>query len=341
MVNVSVLKTIDKYLFGLLCCILPRSVSHKTGKKILVIQLWGIGESILTLPAIKSLKNVTVLCTDRNKEIFVGYNFIQKIDVIQLTPYSLLKYCLVNLSKFDVCYDFEEYLNVSSIISYFTSKYRIGFSHGIRSRLYHKTIVYNDKQHVSYCFTDLVETKKPNKLIPINFDKVSTIYPKKKYIIIFPGVAESAKQRKWTDDNWITLIKKLKQKYDIVVCDKPPSDFIKKNKPMLPGVHFIEGPLSHAASIIKKAYVVISLDSGPMHIAESFGKKGIYLFGPNLRERWGYGDQFFPSTSKSLYVEYPCSPCIDSKTGYMAKCPINSACMRSLTPDMVLKEVEG
>jgi len=59
--GVRLIKIIDKYLgvplcvvFGLVSKLFPKRDVKLRG--ILVVQLWGIGESILTLPAIKALK---------------------------------------------------------------------------------------------------------------------------------------------------------------------------------------------------------------------------------------------------------------------------------------------
>jgi len=60
MTSVNLIKFLDKYFGYLICLILSLfSINKKKKKnidKILLIQLWGIGESILALPSIKTLK---------------------------------------------------------------------------------------------------------------------------------------------------------------------------------------------------------------------------------------------------------------------------------------------
>ena len=85
---VKSIKFIDKYIGNLLCTILGSFSKCKKPDKaenILVIQLWGIGETILALPAIRALRNkyknagITVLATKRNSDIFYNNKDINKI----------------------------------------------------------------------------------------------------------------------------------------------------------------------------------------------------------------------------------------------------------------------
>ena len=80
MASVDLIKFLDKYIGFLTCIILSinklfpkRSIETKN---ILLIQLWGLGESILTLPTIKTLREkypkskIDILVTDRNKDVY-------------------------------------------------------------------------------------------------------------------------------------------------------------------------------------------------------------------------------------------------------------------------------
>ena len=99
MVSVNVIKFLDKYIGSFLCLLLSINniFIHKKAnqyKKILLIQLWGLGESILTLPTIKTLKekykksNIDILVTSRNKEVFYNHKDIGTVKVLNLNPFS-------------------------------------------------------------------------------------------------------------------------------------------------------------------------------------------------------------------------------------------------------------
>lgn len=81
LMNVRLLRCIDKYVMGFFILILFRlkylSVSPKRPKKILVIRLWALGSSLLSFPMIKQLEDhygkdvrYDLLATSRNSGVF-------------------------------------------------------------------------------------------------------------------------------------------------------------------------------------------------------------------------------------------------------------------------------
>ena len=128
---VILIKLIDKHVGNLLCNFLAlfnkkkASDNLKIINKVLVIQLWGIGETILTLPAIGALRRrfpkaeINVLATSRNKDVFFNNKNIDNAISIKLNPFSILGFLSRNIKKYDLVIDMEEYLNISAIISFF------------------------------------------------------------------------------------------------------------------------------------------------------------------------------------------------------------------------------
>ena len=121
---------------NLICNFLGLFNSGKYGKidanKILVVQLWGIGETILTLPSIEALRKrfpkaeINVLATSRNRDIFFQNKNINKVIEIKLNLLSALDFILKNINKYDLAIDMEEYLNISAIVSFFAGRKIIG-----------------------------------------------------------------------------------------------------------------------------------------------------------------------------------------------------------------------
>lgn len=324
------------------------SIRNKT-KNILIIQLWGIGETILTIPAIKALNkeydkaSIDILCSIRNKDVYFNYNFINKLKVTNINIVSILFFILKNFKKYYIVIDMEEYLNISALISFFVGKYTIGYSHGIRSRLYSKKIRYNDKQHISKTFFDLVkalgikgEVKKLERLNYTNSDKkiveltlkYSKINKKHFLVGIAPGAAESSKSRMWPRENFVELIKQIYNKkknvrFILIGADyeKDLNDSIIKligNSKITKNIFNFAGKftLRQTFYLISKCNVFIGNDSGPMHIAASMDVKTIGLFGPNLPIRFAP----FNNKSKAIYKKMPCSPCINVHKGQVPEC---------------------
>lgn len=83
------------------------------------------------------------------------------------------------------------------------------------------------------------------------------------------------------------------------------------------------------ASVMRLARVVVSTDSGPLHVAVAVGTPVVALFGPTAPWRTGpYGE-----AHSVVRVPMQCSPC------FRRRCA-RRACMRSITPSDVIREVE-
>jgi heptosyltransferase-2 len=89
-----------------------------------------------------------------------------------------------------------------------------------------------------------------------------------------------------------------------------------------------------SAALIKRLNLIITNDSAPLHLANAVQTDVIAIFGPTVRK---FGFYPFRAHDKVLEVGLKCRPC--GKHGGR-KCPDKHfSCMKSITPDMVLKEV--
>jgi len=90
-----------------------------------------------------------------------------------------------------------------------------------------------------------------------------------------------------------------------------------------------ETSLLELAYLYKKAQLVITTDSGPMHLAVAVGIQVIALFGPTDPARTGpYG-----AGHTVIRAELPCSPC------FLKKCPAKK-CMHDILPDQVFAVID-
>ncbi len=90
--------------------------------------------------------------------------------------------------------------------------------------------------------------------------------------------------------------------------------------------------LQATGALLQRARVVISGDTGPMHLATAVGTPVVALFGPTV-EAFG----FFPYRANAVVLqrELPCRPC-GSKGG--PRCPLgHHRCLEEIGSDMVLE----
>jgi heptosyltransferase II len=290
-----------------------------TGKKLLAIKLWAIGESVLILPALKALHSkgykISVLCTQQNSGIFEGLGFIQDVFVLELSPLKIRSMMSKIRKKcFGVCVDFEPYTKFSAVLCYQSgASVRVGFSN--RPSLYTNDVEPNEDIHAVKNFINLAsrleKIKYPDKLVQLcftasdkrNVEKILETFGIKKYDVLIgmhTGSAGSSLSRRWETDKFARLCDEILKKYNAKilligngsesvinkeVCDKV------KNKER---VFDLSGKFSlkELIALMPRLNLFIANDSGPMHISAAMGTPTIGLFGPNLPERFGpYGKE--------------------------------------------------
>ncbi|MEK6887005.1 MAG: glycosyltransferase family 9 protein [Nanoarchaeota archaeon] len=359
-------RLIDKYIFKPLCNILSvfkvnKELNKSKIKKILVVKLWALGDSIVLLPTLVALKKqfpkaeLHVLSHPRNKVVFEGQPFIDQ--VIDFGLINILKL----FRKYDVCIDSEPALNVSAVISFFASKHTIGFDHGARAKLYSQTSEFNKKRHMVQNYLDLArkigvkyDTDKLIPLITLQSDKdfVSTFLKnhhisKKDFVVgIAPGVAESVKFRMWP-------LKKLAELSDILIkVHKAKIIFIgtKADKSLVGEITSNmtgktidatgQTSVKQAAELTRNCNIVISNDSGTMHISAAMGTKTIGLFGPNTPLLWA------PYGRNNTFVFKPKKGCpfMDNKNPELTPTHLTKdqeTCMDAISVNDVLDAVKG
>ena len=80
------------------------------------------------------------------------------------------------------------------------------------------------------------------------------------------------------------------------------------------------------AGLLARARVVVTNDSGPMHLAAAVGTPVVAIFGPTDPGRTAPAGA--PSRVLDRYVF--CSPC------FLEECPFGHECMKEITPEEVL-----
>ena len=371
MANIALQRVIDKYVGGALCLGYgmlhdKKPLDKKDVKEILVVRLWTLGETILTLPMIERLRKeyphakITVLARNNNKEIF---KFVDFIDDILLFENENLRILWGMRGHFDLAIDTEPYLRVSGLLARFLSKKQIGFDHGVRGRIYSNRIHYDDRKHVVELFCDLLKplgiSYKPEKLVRLKSSdisrKIENMTGKSLDDINIVGMhastAASAKYRAWPTDNFVKLIDMLVTRIPntVVVLTGTPAehklneDIIKRCSCDHKKVFNLAGMLnfSEFIGLFDCLNLFISNDTGPMHLASAQNCKTIGLFGPNLPLRFGpYPIDGVQNSTIYHGEKVPCSPCINVHTGQFKKCRRmkngTGECMCLIEPEEVL-----
>ena len=85
-------------------------------------------------------------------------------------------------------------------------------------------------------------------------------------------------------------------------------------------------------ALIRRAEVAVTNDSGSMHVAASLGKPMVSVFGPTNPVHIGP----YQRPESVVRVDLPCSPCNYRR---LSQCPFDHACMKQVTPAIVVERV--
>jgi len=139
----------------------------------------------------------------------------------------------------------------------------------------------------------------------------------------------------WDVDKWAQLIDCVYNDLNLPVLilwgpgEKHLADRIER-KTFAPATVSFSTTLPELIALCKKGRLMVSGDTGPLHLASALGVPVVGLFGPTDPNRNG---PWNPHDS-TCTIRYECSPC------YQQSCPIGIQCMKKLEVPMVLDAVK-
>lgn len=303
-------------------------------KKILIIRFSSIGDIILTTPVIRclkmQLKDVSVHFV--TKEIFqstLSNNpYLSKLHVFKKDVNEI--YDELKAENFDLVIDLHKNLrsfrlkNFLRTKSYSYNKLNVQKFLAVRF----KTVKALPDKHIVDRYLETVEPlgikpdgKGLDYFLSINdFIDVKTLYLKNavtNYAVIVVGGSYFTKQIPL--NKLVEICSRIQTPLIILggAADRVIGDELKKQFPQ--AVNLCGAlSLNQSASVIKQCSLVITSDTGLMHIAAAFNKKTISVWGNTIPE---FGMSPYMPNPENQIMEVkglPCRPC--SKLGYN-KCP--------------------
>ena len=156
---------------------------------------------------------------------------------------------------------------------------------------------------------------------------------KEPFIAVAPGAASDLKR--WPLQRFAQIIRRVQIGHDAsVVLVGGPMDriLVAPLRENIPGLLDVTGrtTLCELAAVLKRSSLLLTNDSGPMHIAVAVNTPVVAIFGPSDFRRYGPFGQFH----KVVRLDLPCSPC------GQAQCPLGThACMQDLDVEKVWESV--
>ncbi len=164
------------------------------------------------------------------------------------------------------------------------------------------------------------------------------------FVAIHLGVGPSAQYRRWPTSRFVDLATAFTgMRTDVTVIltgtksEEPLIDEFRKDYRGRSIIASDLGGLERTAALLRRCDLLISGDTGIMHLGAAMGTPTVGLFGPNTPVCWA------PVGPRATYVystRQPCSPCINSYRRHIPeRCTAaqEGACMQDISVDDVLK----
>lgn len=340
--------------------------------KILILPLYGIGDVLMTTPALINLKEqldarVTFLHIFKNTYDILMHNpYVDEnihFPFLQKSRLEGLRFLLDLRGKYDISINFypsnrRDY-NLASFIA--GSPVRVGHRYTIRDLselnfLKNKTLMEDNGLHnveENLRLLDFFGIKKKNQYpLYINLTEEEILFADgwlkshktdgKILIGLHPGTSsfKNHDKKRWLEAHFARLIDKLSGGLEDIVFlifGGPEEKPLRETITSIAGqdnniIHVDSVTIRQAAALMRNCRIFISNDSGPMHLAAAAGVPTVAIFGPT-NPVWV---RPWGVKHKIVRLGLPCSPCFRySPKPLRCVANLDYACLKNISVDQV------
>jgi ADP-heptose:LPS heptosyltransferase len=295
--------------------------------------------------------SLTLLTLTENEAFARGlgaFDAVCTLDV-RATSWARLAARLIGLlmrlrrGRFERVYDFEFFTRFSALVSVATGAPALhGFDepHVWRGGFHDHTVTFNRYWHVARNFRALAQGEDGSEVAPEDVAAyrptaderarvgalLAALPPGRPYAVLNPNAGRLSLERRWPAASFAELAGRLVEEDGLPVVlvgtaseRRYTEGVLRAVAPAARGcVTNLAGRLSigELAALLAGAGVVVSNDSGPMHLAAATGAATIGLFGPETPVMYAP----LGRRARALYDPPVCSPCINVHDNKVANC---------------------
>jgi ADP-heptose:LPS heptosyltransferase len=350
--NIGVMKSLDAVIGRPAVSLMARpdmKAKPDPINTILIIRPGGIGDAVHLIPAINAIKAaypdavIDILAEKRNSAIFGLSTHVRHV----FHYHRSAELFQVLRTIYDVVIDTEQWHRLSAVVARMTrAPLLIGYGTNERARLFTHPMPYFQDDYEIESFFRLLEPLgiEPRKVcrpflsVPDEAtERGGALLGEIKgrvFVTVFPGA--SIPERQWGADKFGKVAEMLAA-LGVAVVVVGSGDDQGQGEVIVAGTAGLNlagrTSLSETAAVIQKSALLLSGDSGVLHIAVGLGVPTVSLFGPGRAGKWAPRGERHMVINKGL----PCSPC--TTFGTTPPCPILGQCMSDITVDEVFNAV--
>jgi ADP-heptose:LPS heptosyltransferase len=266
-------------------------------------------------------------------------------------------------ARVDVVCDLEFFTRYSTLLAYLSgARTRVGYFSRIawRGSLLTHPVYYNGMKHITRVFLAQAEVlgarideAAPVRLPPLPADpraqggaeaalREAGVPPDAPLLAVNPNASALCLERRWMPDRFARVV-------DALLADDPrlvavfvgaPSeaDYTRSVVDLCrPGDRVVSLAgrvgVGELAEVLRRARLLLTNDSGPLHLASVVGTATVALFGPETPALYGP----LGRRQQVFYSGVYCSPCLNVYNAKTAACGGNNICLQAFAGDEVLQ----
>ena len=322
----------------------PVKIDKDRIRKILLVKFWGLGSILLLSPAITGIREefknakLVLFTSRRNREIcesLVIFDEVRYLDVdsgwLKFASSLAGNMGRIFFERFDMVVDFEFFTRFSAVLTFFTfSKIKVGYHawEAWRGDIHNIKVPFNRYWNIMDNFYNLgtyiglkarpeLKMSKP-KFTAEDSAAVDSLLKAAgvtgRYIAANVNASNLVIERRWPYQNFVELTRQLIKKHRCSIVfvgsgsEKKSVEAIVKTVADPLAVNLAgKVTIPQLARLFEKSGLVISNDSGPLHLAVAMEVPTVSLFGPETPVVYG------PKGNRHtvIFKNIDCSPCVN------------------------------
>ncbi len=327
--------------------------------RIAVCKFKGMGSIIQATPMLEALRKkypnaeIIFVSTKGNRKFLEKIDYIDTIVTVDDSGFfrflgsnvKALFYLMRNRPQ--VYFDLEIYSDYSTLFTLFTfSTNRVGFylrSSSFRMGIYTHMMFYNPRVPISNVYLQLAQLLGCKAEGTKLYDLRPSVFLErdKPYIVVNPNASDLRLERRWGKDNFVSFIKYLLAKHPdyeiLLIGSKSERSYTETITHEIDDQRLVntagETSIDGLIETIAGARLMISNDTGPMHIAFCTNTPVVCLFGPCSPNQYGVSEN-----AHIIYKNVYCSPCVHDFE--VPPCKGDNVCMKLIEEIEVRNKVD-
>jgi len=318
----------------------PARWDWSTVRRVLVVRLRSIGDSVLTTPSLFALRRflpevqIDVLLEDWVAPVFDGLDLIDKVIMIPRTSTTARARLAreIRTKHYDVVYNLHGGTTATLLTRATGAKHRVGFAHYQYARLHnhvapssleiwHRSKLHSVEQQLALIgWTGVPVTDRPATRLAVTESAIASVTAKlhtegcravedgEPFAVIHPAAAFDTKQ--WATEKFARVVEELAARglQSVVIVAPHEKAMVEAlgSQSSVRLTSLANLSLPEVTALTSRARVFVGNDSGIAHIAAAAGAPTVVIFGSSNRGHWR---PWTTQPNEIVFEEMPCQPC--------------------------------